>query len=177
MPITARSVELSRREMDRLALPDWARDGLVGAAEWTATLALNEGLVKMISTQVSLCGRTAGSLLEESDEPILFVPGSIVNGGVAQPGAVLTTRTGAIFAWTEGRFRLTYFGVAIPHSSVTGVETPPPPGGDYIASLRVVTVSRTLTVHFASVRNDNGPTGFLDAIVASLKGEGANTQT
>lgn len=124
-----------------------------------------------IRTQLSLCGKTTASLLVADDKPILFVPGWIVSDGGEQPGVVLTTMTGAIFAWTEGRFRLSYFGLAIPHTVVRDIATPAPPD-DYNASLRVVTDGETLTVHFTTVRNPDGATGLLDAIIASLKGAG-----
>jgi hypothetical protein len=170
-----RLVNRSRKELDQLVVPKWAATAVIAAAEWTTMLA-PDYVHKLIRLQLSLCGKIAASLLVEDDKPILFLPASIVHAGADQGGAVLTTQTGAIFAWTEGRFRLGYFALAIPHAVVQSVETPPAPA-DHNATLRVVTSDETLVAHFATVRSDNGPTGFLDAIVASLNGEGSNGAT
>jgi len=172
MPDARVFVKRSRKEIDKLPVRDWARDAIIAAAEWTTMLA-PDYLHGLIQKQLSLCGKTAASLVVDGDKPILFVPAWIANEGGDQPGVVLTTTTGAIFAWTEGRLRLSYFGLAIPYTVVRDIATPAAPP-DYNASLRVVSGDETLTAHFSSVRNADGPTGFLDAIVASLSGEGSN---
>ncbi len=74
----------------------------------------------------------------------------------------------------KGRLRLSYFGLAIPHTAVRDIATPAAPPR-YAASLRVTTDDEILMPTFASVRNDKGPTGFLDAIVAALSGEGGDS--
>jgi hypothetical protein len=168
-PSSPAVVRYSRKELDQLVIAAWAREAVVAAAERAAMLA-PEYAKQSIMRSLTLCGRTIAAMLHEGDDPILLVPGWIVRNGAEQTGAILTIKTGAIFAWTERRLRLTYFGRSVLQKDVISVGTPPPPH-DYNATLRVVTSTEPITVHFATVRNSDGPTGFLDSIVTSVRVE------
>jgi hypothetical protein len=163
-------IKRSRKELDRLEIEDWAREAVVHAAEWT-TMQTPDYLHASIQLQVSLCGKTLASVLDQEDKPALFVPADIATESGNQTGVVLNTDSGAVFAWTEGRFRLSYLVITIPAEAVRELSTPAP-SDDYNASLSVVTDNGPLTANFAAIRSDAGPKGLLDGVIASLRGEG-----
>jgi hypothetical protein len=166
---THRVIKLTRKELDRLEVDDWAKEAVVNAAEWTV-MRTPDYLHASIQSQVTLCGKTIASVLKDEDKPALFVPADIVTDTGNQTGVILNTDSGAVFGWTEGRFRLSYFAMTIPHTVVRELSTLGP-SDDYNASLNIAMDDGSLEVHFAAVRSEDGQTGLLDGIVASLKGE------
>jgi hypothetical protein len=123
VPLAYRTVEFSGKEQGDIRGSDELVAALTSAAQYTEVVGNpTPRMRRLMRTQLSLCGKQIISLMTDGDEPHLFVPVWLARAGREQQGCVVMCKERAIFAWTEGAARLTYFATSVPYRSVTHVE-------------------------------------------------------
>jgi len=114
-----RSIEHGRKDFKRMPRSPQIEENLISAVQQTALLYGGDSYGNAVETAVTLCGKTIAALMNEEDEPFLFIPIWVqMPDNREELGCLVTFSDQVIVAWTEGTFRLTYFAHAIPCRAV-----------------------------------------------------------
>jgi len=114
---------------------------------------------EQVKSPLTVCGKTAAALIDDEEEPILFIPVSLEVADDVAPAFALTFEDQVLFAWSTGKLRLTYFAEIVHQDDVQSIEETSPFAID-------MTTDRPwwLQTHATAFRDR----GFFDGLMASL---------
>jgi hypothetical protein len=118
-------VEHGRKDFKKMPRNRDIEANIITAVEHTALFHGSDRYLEYVKLPLTLCGKTAASIMEESDNPILFLPIWVSVESGEEGGCLITFEDKVLIGWTEGKLRLTYFAHSVPCSTISAVKELP----------------------------------------------------